>query len=149
MHPKSLTNSISVDAQIGADDMAALAELGFRSVINNRPDGEADDQPASAELAAAAARYSLAYRHVPVVSGQIIDADVDAFAQTLATMPPPVLAFCRTGTRSTMLWSLQASRSQSVEDIVRIAAAAGYDLDGLRPRLQVQHDRYAARAKSG
>ena len=122
MQPKSLTDSISVAAQIDADDMV--------------------------ELAAVAAQHGLAYRYVPVASGQLADADVDAFVQVLATLPPPVLAFCRTGTRSTMLWALQASRSQSVEDVARIAAAAGYDLDALRARLQVQHDRYTIRAES-
>lgn len=148
MQTKPLTDSISVVAQIGVDDMVALVDRGFRGVINNRPDGEAGDQPASAELAAAAARHGLAYRYVPVVSGQLVDADVDAFAQALAALPSPVLAFCRTGTRSTMVWALQASRRQPVDDVARIAAAAGYDLDALRPRLQAQHDRYTTRAES-
>lgn len=148
MQPKPLADSISVVAQIEVDDLAALAARGFRSVINNRPDGEADDQPASAELAAAAEQLGLAYRYVPVVSGQLVDADVDAFAQALEALPPPVLAFCRTGTRSTMLWALQASRSHSVEDVVRIAAAAGYDLEALQPRLQAQHDPCTRHAES-
>jgi len=148
MQPKQLTDRISVIAQIDADDMAALAARGFRSVINNRPDGETDDQPASAGLAAAAARSGLAYRYVPVVPGQLVDADVDAFAHALATLPRPVLAFCRTGTRSTMLWALQASRSQPVGAIVRIAAAAGYDLEALQSRLQAQHHRCTRYAES-
>jgi len=61
---------------------------------------------------------------------------VEAFAQALTTLPAPVLAFCRTGTRSTMLWALAAARSQPLEDVLRTAIRAGYDLNALRPRLQ-------------
>lgn len=136
MQPKRLTDTLSVAVQIDADDIRALAAQGFRSLINNRPDGEEAAQPDSAALAAVAAQLGLAYRHVPVISGHVQDADVDDFAQALAALPPPTLAFCRTGTRSTMLWALDTARTQPVDEVLRTAAAAGYDLDALRPRLQ-------------
>lgn len=130
-----LTPFLSVSPQIAETDFGALAAQGFRAVINNRPDGEAEDQPASAQLAAAARRVGLAYRHVPVVSGSITDDDVAAFAQALDEVKAPVLAFCRTGTRSTMLWALAEARHLDPEAILATAAEAGYDLGALRPRL--------------
>jgi uncharacterized protein (TIGR01244 family) len=136
MQPKRLTEALSVAAQIEPDDVAVLAAQGFRSLINNRPDGEVAGQPESAVIAAMAARHGIAYQYLPVISGQLHDAEVDGFVQALATLPAPTLAYCRTGTRSIMLWALGAARNQSVEDVVHTAALAGYDLDGLRPRLQ-------------
>jgi len=111
MHIHPLSERLSVTAQIDAADIGALCARGFRSIINNRPDGEADDQPTSAALAAAALRHGLSYRHIPVVSGQVFQAQIDAFSAALAELPPPVLAFCRTGTRSSSLWALQEAGS--------------------------------------
>lgn len=136
MQIKRLTDTLSVAPQISEADLATLAGAGFRSVINNRPDGESADQPASAALAAAAARAGLAYREIPVVSGQLQDAPVAAFGAALAELPAPVLAFCRTGTRSTTLWALDAARVRPPDEIVQTAAEAGYDLNALRPRLE-------------
>ena len=131
IHP--LADQLSVAAQIDVADIATLAAQGFRSVINNRPDGEAAGQPASAWLEAAARKAGLVYRHIPVVSGQLSDAQVQDFAAALDALPRPTLAFCRTGTRSTMLWALQAHGP--ADAILQIAHAAGYDLAALRPRL--------------
>jgi sulfide:quinone oxidoreductase len=131
IHP--LAGQLSVAAQIGVADIATLAARGFRSIINNRPDGEVDGQPASASLEVAARQAGLAYRHIPVVSGQLADAQVQTFADALVALPAPVLAFCRTGTRSTMLWALQADGP--ADAILRIAREAGYDLSALHSRL--------------
>jgi len=135
MQPKRLSATLSVVAQIEAADVVALAAQGFRSLINNRPDGEAAGQPDSALIAVMAAQCGMTYRYLPVISGQVQDADVEAFAQALVTLPTPTLAFCRTGTRCTMLWALDAVRRQPVEDVMHAATLAGYDLNGLRPRL--------------
>ena len=133
MSTHKLTDSLSVAEQISLADLEALGAQGFRSVINNRPDGEADDQPRSADLQAAALQAGLVYRHIPVVSGDLQQAQVAAFAEALTDLPQPVLAFCRTGTRSSMLWALQASGAPNA--ILETALAAGYDLSALRPRL--------------
>jgi sulfide:quinone oxidoreductase len=133
-----LTPFLAVSPQIAEADLGALAAQGFRAVINNRPDGEAEDQPGSAALSAAAGRVGLEYRHVPVVSGKITDDDVAAFAQALDEVKGPVLAFCRTGTRSTTLWALAEARHLDPEAILATAAEAGYDLAALRPRLDVR-----------
>jgi len=131
LHP--LSKDLSVTTQIAVADIAVLAAQGFRSIINNRPDGEEAGQTASATLAAAAKQAGLDYRHIPVVPGQLQDSQVTAFAAALADLPAPVLAFCRTGTRSSTLWALQATGS--ADNILETARAAGYDLSGLRPRL--------------
>lgn len=133
MQLRPLTRDLSVAAQIAADDVAALAAQGFRSLINNRPDGEEPGQPSGATIAAAARQAGLDYRCVPVVPGQLGDAQVTAFAAALTEMPPPTLAFCRTGTRSATLWALQARGT--ADAILEIAGKAGYDLSGLRPQL--------------
>jgi sulfide:quinone oxidoreductase len=133
-----LTPFLSVSPQIAEADLGALAAQGFRAVINNRPDGEAEDQPSNASLAAAAHRVGLEYRHVPVVSGRITDDDVTAFVQALDQVKGPVLAFCRTGTRSTTLWGLAEARHLDPKAILATAAEAGYDLAALRPRLDVR-----------
>jgi sulfide:quinone oxidoreductase len=133
-----LTPFLSVSPQITEADLGALAAQGFRAVINNRPDGEAEDQPESAVLAAAAGRVGLEYRHVPVVSGKITDDDVAAFAEALDEVKGPVLAFCRTGTRSTTLWALAEARHLDPAAILATAADAGYDLAAFKPRLEVR-----------
>lgn len=123
-----LTPAFGVAGQLDADDIAALAAQGWRSLVCNRPDGETADQPASAELVQAAAAHGLAWRHIPVVSGQWRDADVAAFAEAMRTLPAPVLAFCRTGTRSIHLWALAMADTLDAESLQRIAADAGYVL---------------------
>jgi sulfide:quinone oxidoreductase len=85
-----LTPFLSVSPQITEADLGTLAAQGFRAVINNRPDGEAEDQPASVALADAARRVGREYRHVPVVSGKIADDDVVAFTQATEELKGPV-----------------------------------------------------------
>jgi sulfide:quinone oxidoreductase len=133
-----LTPFLSVSDQLTPQDLGVAAAQGFKSVISNRPDGESEDQPASADLAAAAERLGLAYRHVPVVSGNITDGDIEAFSGTLKELKGPVLAFCRTGTRSTTLWALSEAWHLDPDAILKAASAAGYQLDALRPRLELR-----------
>lgn len=138
MDIRQLSSTLSVSPQLRPGEMDAIAGQGFKTLINNRPDGEADDQPSSAELRQAAQAAGLAYRDVPVVSGKVTDADADAFAQALADAEKPVLAFCRTGTRSAMLWALSQAATLGVGAVLEAAAAAGYDLAANRPRLEAR-----------
>lgn len=131
-----LDDLLSVAPQIAVADIAAIAEAGFTTLIGNRPDGEADDQPETAALAAEARRHGLAFVHQPVVGSAIGAADVDAFNAALARATGPVLAFCRTGTRSATLWALGQARGRAADDVLADAARAGYDLAELRPRLE-------------
>lgn len=111
---QTLSPDFAVAGQITPADVAALAQAGFRSIICNRPDGEGGpDQPGFAAIAAAAQAAGLVARHLPVTSGRVTAADGTAMAQLLAEVPRPVLAYCRSGARSTTLWQLaQAAASQ-------------------------------------
>jgi uncharacterized protein (TIGR01244 family) len=106
---RQVSDTLCVAPQLTPDAMAELASLGFKSVINNRPDFEhGPGQPTSADIAAAAAAAGLAYRHLPVDGGYQSPEQISAFAALLAELPAPVLAFCRSGARSTRLFQ-QAS----------------------------------------
>ncbi len=96
----ALTDTFAVAPQLSADDMQAVADAGFKSVIINRPDLEGGpDQPMSTEVMAAARVAGLEVVYQPVVSGAMTSEDVVQFAQALESLPTPVLAYCRTGTR--------------------------------------------------
>jgi sulfide:quinone oxidoreductase len=136
MKIKQLTPEIAVAAQISTADIKDLAEAGFRTVISNRPDGEAPDQPENTALKAAAQEAGLAFRHIPAVSGQMTERDVEDLASALGEIETPALMFCRSGTRSTTLWALASAGKLDAARIVEAAAAAGYDLQGLRPELE-------------
>ncbi|MGQ7957852.1 TIGR01244 family sulfur transferase [Pseudomonas sp. SP16.1] len=138
---KYLTPFIAVAGQLQPADMGALAAAGFRSVVNNRPDGEGEGQPSSAEIQAAAQASGLDYYHLPVVSGQLGDADVDAFGALLDQARGPLLAFCRTGTRSTSLWALSEAHHLDPLALLATARDRGYDLSGLAPRLEQRWQR--------
>jgi len=132
-----LTPFLSVTDQIDPDDIARAEALGFRSIINNRPDGEGQEQPAGAAVETAARNHGLAYRHIPVISGQVSEANVRDFTEALDTLKGPVLAFCRTGTRSTTLWALSQAARLSPEAILTTTQEAGYNLEALRDRLEL------------
>jgi sulfide:quinone oxidoreductase len=138
MQTKQLTQNLLVSPQLAIADVAAAAAHGVRSIINNRPNGEAPDQPSSAEIEAAAAAAGLDYRHIPVVPGHIRDQDVAAFGAAISELDSPILAFCRTGNRSASLWALSAPVDRPSSDLLSTARAAGYDLDGLKTRLDAR-----------
>ena len=130
-----ITPDLGLTAQLRPDEIAGVAAAGYRTLINARPDAEEPGQPASAELAAAAERCGLAYRHIPITPGQIGDSQVADFHSALVDLPDPVLAFCRTGTRAASLWALGHAPNSDPEALIAAAAAAGYDIASLLPRL--------------
>lgn len=141
METKVLTPVLSVAAQIELSDLEALALRGFKTIINNRPDHEADGQPVSADLAAEAVRLGMTFIEVPVHSSGITDQNVEDFDACLASAEIPVLAFCRTGTRSTTCWALGAANRLGVQEVVDMARQAGYDLSKCRERLEAMAGR--------
>lgn len=112
MELKNITGQFAVSPQITADDLTAIKDAGFRAIICNRPDGEEADQPRFAEIAAAARALGIKARHVPVQSGRVAEADIEAFAAALRVLPGPILAYCRSGTRSATLWSFHETRQR-------------------------------------
>lgn len=137
MDVRKINDRISVAPQLEPADMAEAARLGFRTIINNRPDGEAGpDQPASADVEAAAKAAGLAFIFMPVVSGSLTMNDVEDFRNALAQAEAPILAYCRTGTRCCNLWALAEAPNGTAADIIEQAAGAGYNLSGLAPTLQ-------------
>ena len=131
IHP--LAGALSVSPQIDVDDIAALAAQGTRGIVNNRPDGEEPGQPDNATLESAARAAGLDWRHIPVTGMPVAPATLREFSAALEELPGPLLAFCRSGTRSSALWALQAPGT--ADDILATARAAGYDLSMLRPWL--------------
>lgn len=140
-----LSPNVSVAAQLTEQDLEEAAASGFGTIINNRPDGEAPDQPRSEDLAAAAKRLGLDYRHIPVIPGQLSNYQVEGFRAAVAEGQKPALAFCRSGTRSATLWALAASDRLSASEILQAASGAGYNLEALRPHLEA----VAAKRSSG
>jgi len=135
MDLRAINATLSVSPQILASDLQKIADQGYRAVICNRPDGEGADQPTFEEIEAAAKAVGLEARYVPVVAGKVQDADADAFAATMDELPKPVLAYCRTGTRSATLWSLTQAKTLSVADILAATKSAGYDMAGVVRRI--------------
>jgi sulfide:quinone oxidoreductase len=136
MQIHKLTDQLSVSPQVALDDIDKLSALGFKSVICNRPDKESDDQPTMSAVESAVKTAGLTWQHQPVLSGNITDQDVTDFTQSMAKLPQPVLAFCRTGTRCSILWALSQVNTMSVDDILNTVAEAGYNLSGQQPRLE-------------
>lgn len=126
---RRVTDDFTTAPQISVEDVAEAARQGFRTIINNRPDGEEPTQPTSAEIEAAAKAAGLAYHHIPIV-GAPTEQQVEATREVLQDAEEPVLAFCRSGTRSIVTWSvLQAITGQRDRgDLVRLGRDAGYDL---------------------
>ncbi|MCP2132588.1 bifunctional protein tyrosine phosphatase family protein/NAD(P)/FAD-dependent oxidoreductase [Bradyrhizobium ottawaense] len=135
MDIKTLTDELAVSSQILPSDIQSIHTLGFRSIICNRPDNESSDQPLFQEIEATAKAAKLAIRYQPVSSDKIDDADASEFGELLEQLPKPILAFCRTGTRSASLWALAHSRSQPLPLALSVANAAGYDVSSTVSRI--------------
>ncbi|HSP26311.1 MAG TPA: TIGR01244 family sulfur transferase [Saliniramus sp.] len=131
-----LTPDVSVAPQIEAEDLETIKAMGFRSIINNRPDQESAQQPGNDVIADKAAALGLDYRFIPVVSGSFNDEDVAQFRKALDEMEGPVLAFCRSGTRSSVMWALANAGRMPAREIIAAAGNAGFDLSALQPRLE-------------
>ncbi|WP_017667850.1 TIGR01244 family sulfur transferase [Sandarakinorhabdus sp. AAP62] len=130
-----ITEGVSVAPQIAPEDVALAAAQGFRCIVNNRPDGESFDQPPGAEIAAAAQAAGLDYVAIPIDhTGFNLD---QVEAMTAAFAKGPLLAFCRSGTRSCNLWALAAAKHGSdPQAIIAAASQGGYNVAGLLPLLK-------------
>lgn len=135
---RHLSETFAASPQISVEDVAEAARSGFAMVISNRPDGEDPGQPSGAEIAAAAQAAGLEYRAIPITHTGFGEAQVTALQQELADNPGRILAYCRSGTRSTLLWALaRAGLGDDPDTLAAAAQQAGYDLSPIRPALDL------------
>jgi uncharacterized protein (TIGR01244 family) len=123
-----LMPGFEVTGRLDRSDIEALARAGVRTIVNNQPDGEDPGQLGAAEARRIAETLGLDYRHIPITAQSLSRADVDAFAAALREAPAPVVAHCRSGTRSALLWALTRLR-EGADPLPLIAAAAHHDID--------------------
>jgi uncharacterized protein (TIGR01244 family) len=139
-----LVEGVWVSEQVLPDDVAALKQKGFRSIIDLRPDGEQQGQPGSAEINAAAAANDLTFAYVPVPHGAIPDSQVDSLALSLAAVERPVILYCRSGRRAARTWALsEASRPGGLDaEAIRLALdSAGQPSGDLDPAIATRISR--------
>ena len=123
-----LSPGLSVTGRLDRADIDALAQAGVRTIVNNRPDGEDPGQVPAAEARRLAEAHGIAYHHIPITAASLTRADVDAFAAALREAEAPVVAHCRSGTRSTLLWALTRMR-EGADPLGLIAEAARHGID--------------------
>ena len=130
---RQLSDSVFAAPQIDVAQVAEAKAMGVTLIINNRPEGESDDQTAGAEIEAAARAAGIDYVAIPVTHAGFSEAQVRSMADALAAADGAVLAYCRSGTRSTLLWALaEASRGANPSLLASQAARAGYDISPVR-----------------
>lgn len=136
MDIRKLSEAYSVAPQIEPQEVPSLGEAGFRSIMCNRPDGEEFGQPEFAHIEAAAKAEGLEVCWVPIVSGAVTPEALEAFRTALDDMPGPMLAYCRSGTRSAMLWAITQSGKLPDDEIIAATRAAGYDMAGVVQQMR-------------
>jgi sulfide:quinone oxidoreductase len=137
--PQFLDQKVAVCGQLKPSDMPDVAGQGFRTIVNNRPDGEAMfGQPANAELERSAAAAGIAGHFLPITLQTLEAEDVRRFQSVLDGADGPVLAFCASGFRSTLLWAMAqaAFAGEPVESLLQKASAAGQPLDRHRRLIE-------------
>ena len=120
-----------VSDQITEEDIEQLKEAGFKTIFCNRPDNEEQNQVTVKSIQDKAIESGLNFIHQPVIGGQISQNDIDQFSDYFDAAEKPIFAYCRTGTRSSMLWALSESGKRSIDEILQLTSAAGYNLSNL------------------
>ncbi len=135
---RQITDQVFASPQIGLAEVAEAKAQGIALIVNNRPEGESDDQTPGGEIEAAARAAGLDYVAIPITHAGFSQAQVTAMAAALASAAGPVLAYCRSGTRSTLLWALaEASRGAQPAALAASAAGAGYDITPVRAMVDM------------
>jgi len=135
MDIRQIVDGFAAAPQLAPAEMAEAAAQGFRTILCNRPDGEQPGQPDAAEMEAAARAAGMEFRYMPVFPGAFPDDLIAGMQDALAECAMPILAYCRSGTRSTMLWALAEADKRPVAEIVEAGSRGGYDLQSLVPFL--------------
>ncbi len=135
---RKLTDTVFASPQIGIAEVAEAKAQGIALIVNNRPEDESDDQTPGEAIAAAAHAAGIDYVAIPVTHAGFSGPQVQAMTDALAQAKGPVLAYCRSGTRSTLLWALaEASKGGSPSEIASSAAQAGYDIAPVRQLIDM------------
>jgi len=128
MELRKISDNLSVSSQIDVGDVAKIRDAGFSTIVNNRPDGEEDDQPLWADIEAETTRLGLKFVNLPVVMVATTPEVVEQTGKVLNEASEPVLLYCRSGTRCTQIWALTQINILPKEEILKTALEAGYDL---------------------
>lgn len=135
---RRLDEGLYASPQIDLADLAEARAMGVTLVINNRPEGEAPDQTPGPVIEAAAKEAGMRYWAIPITHAGFSEPQIAAMSEALASADGAVLAYCRSGTRSTLLWALAGAKGgRSPDELTRIAAGAGYDLSPIRPMMDM------------
>lgn len=135
MELKRINQHVTVSPQISPEDVPAIKAAGFVAIINNRPDGEAPDQPSSDTIQKAAQAAGLVYHYIPLGREGVSPDMVERTKSALEGSEGPVFCYCRSGTRSTTLWALSEAGKKPASEIIAEAAGAGYDMSHLAGHL--------------
>ena len=128
MDIRTVTDTFAVSSQIEVGDLEAIAAAGYQTVICNRPDHESPDQPEIAAVTARAQELGLAVHFIPIASGMFGPQHIAQMAEVVGAADGKVLAYCRSGTRSIMLWAFNEVRQRPRDEVLELTARAGYDL---------------------
>ncbi len=135
---RRLNENVLVSPQLAPEDIAAAAALGVTTIVNNRPDGEDPSAPQGDEIESAAAAAGMNYVAIPIGHAGFSEPQVNAMIAALEQADGPILAYCRSGTRSTLLWALaSAKQGEDPDTIARTAAQAGYDVSPIRSLIDM------------
>jgi uncharacterized protein (TIGR01244 family) len=139
---RRINENMLVSQQLALEDIAAAANLGVTTIVNNRPDGEEPSAPQGDAIEAAAAAAGLNYIAIPIGHSGFSEPQVTAMIAAMEQAEGPILAYCRSGTRSTLLWALAAAKQgENPDDIARAAAQAGYDVSPIRSMIDMLSQR--------
>jgi uncharacterized protein (TIGR01244 family) len=147
---RKIDDRIMVSPQIDIADVATAKDLGVGLIVNNRPEDESEDQTPGADIAAAAAAAGIAYVAIPVTHAGFSHGQLVALDAALAKAgDAPVLAYCRSGTRSALLWALTMARAGAAPaDIAAKAAGAGYDVSPIYAQIDMLAGQAAERGSN-
>jgi len=126
---KPITSEFSVSAQILLEDLPTIVKLGYKSIINNRPDGEELTQPTHLQFQEKCLELGIDYQYLPVISGQVTTQNSLEMSAMINKLEKPILAFCRTGTRSCLLWLGTAQDKRTLEDGIERVSTQGYGIN--------------------
>ena len=130
-----INNELTVSDQIAIEDLKEIHAQGYKTIFCNRPDHESEGQLDFSVIEKEAQNLGIKTIHQPVIGGQISDSDIAQFGSYFEIAQKPIFAYCRTGTRCSMLWALSHVKKLPIDEILSKAQIAGYDLSPLRDRL--------------